>query len=392
MLHAVILATAKESAETLARMAQQSGHIKIDCVFCPVESAHHFVLRLNGLNPELVFIEMGDSRNASFCGLVRDKAPESVMLGFSVSEPAMIDPSWPFSPGDPVEPWPLTPGELLRNVRRAIERKYPGPIPNIVAMLPAKAGCGASTTLINVAGKLDEDFQRKVLIVEADLRSGALAEAMNVTPQCSVADTLAESDTLAAMLWSQQVVEIGNVELMPSRRESSGPLPQWYEYSRLLRHTSSRYDMVLVDLPEVVNDATAEVVRMARAVYVVTTPELPSLQLARSRISELEQMLDDTERIRIIVNRWHRNDVHPRDVANALRRPVEAVLPNDYMSVKKAILRNGYVDGKTSLGEAYRALAGFLVNAMPPPQVEEPKSKLLAAFVPAHVGVRKRTA
>ena len=64
MLHAVILATAKESAETLARMAQQSGHIKIDCVFCPVESAHHFVLRLNGLNPELVFIEMGDSRNA----------------------------------------------------------------------------------------------------------------------------------------------------------------------------------------------------------------------------------------------------------------------------------------------------------------------------------------
>ncbi|MBS1877585.1 MAG: hypothetical protein JSU00_30515 [Acidobacteria bacterium] len=392
MLHAIILAVGKESAEAMVRIVQRSGHIKVDSVFAPAESAHHFVLKLNGLSPELVLIEMGDDRNASYCSLVRERAPEAIMLGFSTREPAMVDPVWPSNPTEPREPWPLTPSELVRIARRGYALRYPGPFDNLVAMLPAKAGCGASTTLLNVAGKLDQSFQKRVLVVDGDLRSGALAETLNTTPTCSVAHTLADSYHLPTLMWNQQVLEQDGVHLMPSRRDACGPLPQWYEWARLMRFAASRYDMVMVDLPEVINDASAEVVRLARAVYVVTTPELPALQLARSRIAELNDVQPDADRIRILINRWHRSDVHPRDVAKALGRRVEAVLPNDYLSVKKAILRNGYVDAKTSLGAAYGALAGFLVNAGPPPMVEEPKSKLLAAFVPAQVQIRRRTA
>lgn len=394
MLHAVIVAVAKESAEIIARIAQQSGHIKVDYVFCPAESAHHFVRSMNGLSPELVLVEMGSARNASFCPLIREKAPGAVMVGFSTADPAMVDPLWPDAPShdQPVQPWPLSPDELVRVTRKAMESQFPGPMKNVVAVLPAKAGCGASTTVLNVAGELSGSFQRKVLLMEADLRSGVLSEALNITPECSLARTLETSDILPTLLWRQHVNEVHGFDIMPSRRESVRPLPEWYQYGRLLRFAAPRYDLTIVDLPEIINEATTEVVRLARVVYVVTTPELPALQLARSRIAELDEVLDDPDRVRIIVNRWHRSDVHPSDVSRALHRSVEAVLPNDYLSVKKAILGSSCVDRNTGLGRAYHALAGFLIGEMPPPLVEQPKSKLLAALVQPHLRVARRTA
>jgi Mrp family chromosome partitioning ATPase len=392
MLHAVIVAVAKESAEIIARMAQQSGHITVDYVFCPAESAHHLVRSMNGLSPELVLVEMGSARNASFCQLIREKAPDAVMVGFSTVEPTMLDPLWPYAPShdQPVEPWPLTPDDLLRVTRTAMELHFPGPIENVIAILPAKAGCGASTTVLNIAGELSGSFQRKALVIEADLRSGVLSEALNITPECSLARTLGNSDMLPTLMWPQHVSEVHGIHIMPSRRESVKPLPEWYQYRRLLRFAAPRYDLTIVDLPEIINDATIEVVRLARVVYVVTTPELPSLQLARSRIAELDEVLDDPDRVRIILNRWHRSDVHPRDVGTALHRSVEAVLPNDYLSVKKAILENSCVDGNTGLGRAYHALAGFLIGEMPAPLVEQPKSKLFAALVQPHLRVARR--
>jgi MinD-like ATPase involved in chromosome partitioning or flagellar assembly len=105
----------------------------------------------------------------------------------------------------------------------------------------------------------------------------------------SVLDALENAGELDYSLWTKYVTKVHNVDFLladPKKRV----LPSWTNYHHLLDFAASRYDHILVDLPEMVNDATVETVRRAKSVFVVCTPELPSLALApqrcRNRLSQ----------------------------------------------------------------------------------------------------------
>lgn len=376
MLHALVIAVSKEAAEIVSRVAQKSGHVQIDSVLCPLGSIHHLTRMVNTFSPDVVLAEMGDMENAARCVEFQRARPDVPVVGFSIA-PMMIDGDWPGRGGyAPVQPWPLNPDQLMRTMRDAIRGKSQGPLKNLIAILPAKAGSGASTIVLNIAGQLAGPFARHVLVIEADLRSGSLADTLGVTPETPLAKTLEHADGLSSALWSNYITEVAGIHLMATARKRIETLPQWYSYYHLVRSAADKYDPILVDLPEVINSATAELVRTARIVYLVTTPELPSLQLARSRLEELDAEMDSPERVRIILNRWHPGDIDPAQVAQVLKRQVEAVIPNDYRSVRKAILKNCFVSNGSRLGGAYRKLAGFLVGENEPPKMGFSRSLL----------------
>src|SRR5919108_396102 len=92
------------------------------------------------------------------------------------------------------------------------------------------------------------------------------------------------------------------------------PLPSWVSYHHLLDFAAPRYDHVLIDLPEVTNDATVETVRRAKQVYLVCTPEIPSLGLAPQRLAELTSRSIPAEKIQIVVNRWHAGEIKAAEI------------------------------------------------------------------------------
>lgn len=55
--------------------------------------------------------------------------------------------------------------------------------PDLFAFLPAKAGCGCSTIVLNTAAALANRLDRKTLLIEADLRSGVLSWPSTVNLQ-----------------------------------------------------------------------------------------------------------------------------------------------------------------------------------------------------------------
>ena len=107
------------------------------------------------------------------------------------------------------------------------------------------------------------------------------------------------------------------------------------------------------------NDATEEILRRARFVFVVCTPEVLSLRLAQRRCRELEARGIPASRVGIIVNRWHNTDVKEADVEGILEHGVAAIFPNDYTSVQDSIL-NG------ELGKTYLSLARILAGVPDP--------------------------
>ena len=63
-----------------------------------------------------------------------------------------------------------------------------------------------------------------------------------------------------------------------------------------------------------------KLVRCSRSVFIVCTPEIASLKMARFRAEELEVCEIPPDRIRLIVNRWER-DSPAAQLEKMLERP-----------------------------------------------------------------------
>jgi pilus assembly protein CpaE len=230
------------------------------------------------------------------------------------------------------------------------------------AFLPAKAGGGCSTLVLNTAGALHQLSQREVLVIEADARSGSFAMLMDLQMPKPLDQALGLAAEMTPLEWRSYRAELGGVHILPADPARPRRLPSWADYSQLLHFLEHRYREILVDLPEVVNDATAEVVRRAEYVFVVCTPEIPSLKMADIRCQDLLSRGVSRDRIRLIVTRFTRSEVSTKDVERNLGWPVYATLANDYKAVRNSILEARLVAPDCSFGKDCRRLAKTLLT------------------------------
>ena len=132
--------------------------------------------------------------------------------------------------------------------------------------------------------------------------------------------------------------------------------------------------------PEVVNPATAELLRAARLVFIVCEPELTSLKVVRLRRTALESCGVAAEKICVLGNRWESHRLKREDIARAAGAPMIAALPNDYEQVKNAALESRLVLQDSPFGRACIDLARRLA-AMPETPQAGSVAGLLRRFI-----------
>jgi pilus assembly protein CpaE len=262
---------------------------------------------------------------------------------------------------------PFGPRDLGKAAFEAFHSNEPEVWPGLWAFLPSKAGGGCSTLVLNTAGALQQLAERDVLVVEADARSGSFSLLMNLSPRQPLNDALEFAAEMTALEWHRFCTKLGGVHILPADPAKRGRLPSWSDYYHLLRFLENRFNNILVDLPEVVNEATAEVVRRAEHVFVVCTPELPSLKMTDIRCQDLLSRGVPRDRIKLIVTRFKRDELSLRDIEKNLGWPVYATLANDYRSVRSSILESRFVSGESPFGKDCRTLAQMLSGAADAP-------------------------
>ncbi|MBZ5602099.1 MAG: P-loop NTPase [Acidobacteriia bacterium] len=372
MIHALVVANDGESAELISKLARLSEQVVIERLFCPEPRHPELSHVLNTLPLDVVLLDLSHPGEASLLlDQIREKNPALPVAGFCFSgdEPAPLTPF--------LLPMPLSPRGFIDTIRGAIHASRKAPYPNVFAILPAKAGAGASTIAVNAAAQVAASCGKKVAVADADLRSGIMAESLGLRAQEPIEETLPLADAAHSLIWPRHVAQKSGVDFLLTSRGKAQI--QWHDYHHLIKFLSRRYDSVVIDLPEALDDANLESVRAASCVYIATTPEFLSLTLARQRIVEMETANVDRSRIRILVNRWHARDLKPADVATLLGCPVEAVFPNDYPAVHAAIEARSLVDARTRLGAAYRSFAVQLAGGEPA-RVDAAKGSLLGAL------------
>jgi len=364
MLHCLLLTDDVESVDLLRRLAQTgTRQLLLAQVFCPMITGPQLQHALSTQALDLVLLDVSDLELAASIYLqIREGFPKMAVVAFA--RPGFEAPDIgdvPFLE----RPWSIE--AVLQAARQTIHRLDSSRFENLFAFIPAKAGGGASTLAINTAGPLAHVLKQKVMLIECDLRSGVLSEILRVPVQVSTSELLRQSDHLTGEVWDRSVIATPSLDFILVGTKSAAYLPQWYDYRRLLTLASRRYEQVLIDLPEAINDGTAEIVRKASGVYIVVTPELPSFALARRRMDELRRAGAEDSCLHIVLNRWHPSGLQVDDVEEALGCHVDVVLPNDYRAVTDATLEGAFVPGDSVLGQTFRAFAGSLLGKNEPP-------------------------
>jgi Flp pilus assembly CpaE family ATPase len=384
MFSAMLFAQDRVGAKTVERLALESQEVCIYKTMHAFPSPYEMTRLMNTFQPDLVLVELHPLDDALVVArTVRLLSAQTAVIGYQTEGVELrADPDALLDAGVlETLPSPLTLESFQQALQAAVRKARPEFQDNLLAFLPAKAGSGATTVAINVAGCLARDFDQKALVIDVDLHSGLVAVLLKVAPEYSIVNALENSALLDGTLWSRIVARAHGMDLLLTPKPSKPMHVSWAKYHQLLQFVRGRYDTVVVDLPEVVNDATVEIVRRARKVFIVTTPELPSLVLARQRALTLKNRGISAYRIGIVVNRWRQGEVEISEIERFVGESVAAVFHNDYQCVRRATQEGRLIGPKSELGRAYTAFAQRLTGAAPPPATPADQPKAHRGFL-----------
>jgi Mrp family chromosome partitioning ATPase len=316
--------------------------------------ARELVTVMNHAEPELVLLDLFDPARAEICSeSLRERFPSTPVIGIGVRN--MGEHTF-------VAPFPPTPDQLARLIHKAVHAHRGQSDPGLLVFIPAKAGCGSSTVALNTAGALAQEGKR-VLLIDTDLHSGSLGSMVRTSVGFSLQQVLRGISELDRFRFEQAVCQAGEIavpgalDLLVSDGTPVMPLPCWEDYFRILDIAKTRYEVIVADLPELVNAATQEFVQRAQHVYIVATQELIPLKLASRRMEELAAFGTPAKSIRLVVNRWLRGEADAAFIQKAVGLPVDQVFHNDYALVRRALHSASLIPASSTLGHDFRDFA-----------------------------------
>jgi len=339
---------------------------------------------------------------------LRTHAPEVIFLSFEKSEFAMrvVERVWQEVEGvqfvayhrdcDPAtlreimragvrelvaEPFELSAlVESLRNVKTLVEQRPPtySSRGRIYSFLPAKAGSGATTMALNLSAALSRVTNTRVLLSDMDLSSGILRFLLKIRNEHAIIEVLDHMHELDENMWQQLVTTVAKLDVL-----HSGPLNPNVRVDPAQIHDVAQfwlrnYDVVCVDLSGNMERYSLEILRDSQQVFMVCTPEVPSLHLTREKLAFLKTLELDS-RVAIVLNRVSKQSLlTPQQVQDVLGVPVMHSFINDYPVVNAATRAGDFVDPKSKLGMQFAELAASLLNK---PRIETPSKRKFLEFL-----------
>ncbi len=209
---------------------------------------------------------------------------------------------------------------------------------DIIALVGTKGGCGVSFLTINLAAELSAI--ERVAVVDLDFSMGDIAGFLDLQPSTSIHDILQNIERL------DERVLAGSVTVHPSKvhvlaqpnelvdhEELHGP-----DIMRVLSVAADAYQYVLVDCGGRSDEATLTATTVADTVILVTTPEVAAVRNAWRRIQAMERLGVDRKDIRLVVNKWGKqNELRIADIESNLQLKVAATINRDEVSCAKAV-------------------------------------------------------
>jgi pilus assembly protein CpaE len=142
---------------------------------------------------------------------------------------------------------------------------------------------------------------------------------------------------------------------------------------RVANVAQTSFDMVLADVGSQFSSDWISVFEAARMILLVTETNVPALWNLERRLSALEGLGIDPEKVRVVVNRWHKGDQETlKSIQKNIKRPIFASLPNDFRKASTSFnLGTPLIENHNNvLTNHYRQLASLLAGMGAVPAVK----------------------
>ena len=368
MLRGIIISPDERLAEELQELLSQVNTVGIVRWVDRYPNAIDLGRTLRAHSPQVVFLGLQDM-DAAFETASRVEAcvpgMQIVTFGNNADPQALMAlmrlgireyVGAPFQIRDITETLKRVKENLDRNPLRPFESEY------IFSFLPSKPGVGTSTIAMNAAWACSRQPETKSLLIDLDLNSGMQRFMLKLDNEYSIVDASENAFRLDETLWPQLVTSISNMDVLHSGRLNPGYRIDGAQIRSIAEFARRNYQSVCVDLSGNMEKYSIEIMQESKRVYLVTTPEIASLHLARERYHYLRQ-LDLGDRIQLVVNRSQkRAHISVSQIEDLLGIPVLASIPNDYHGVSQALTAGKPVDVNSDLGHEFQVLAAAMME------------------------------
>ncbi|MBL8210112.1 MAG: hypothetical protein JNK87_05345 [Bryobacterales bacterium] len=268
-------------------------------------------------------------------------------------------------------------GDALSRVKEILDRR---PIQMehtdlVFSFLPAKPGVGATTIATNTAMAVSRLPEQRSLLLDLDLNSGMIRFLLQLENTFSLTDAAERSLQMDESMWPQLVTSIGSLDVVHSGRLNPDKRLEGTHIRHIMDFARRNYRAVFLDLSGNLERFSVEAMHESKKIFLVVTPEVPSLHLAREKLQYL-RLMDLADRVAILLNRCQKRAVvSPAQVEDLLQQPVLMTFANDYQGVHRAMTAGKAVDAGSELGRQFAQLAQYSLD-IKHAATAEPKKRL----------------
>lgn len=216
---------------------------------------------------------------------------------------------------------------------------------NLIAVMNAKGGSGASLLASNIAHTLVTVQRQRTVLIDLDMQFGSPGQYLDMRPKRGLLEALQlveELDEAAAEAYVLKH-DSGLHVLCAECQEVLVPDDSMgLHLVKLLDLIARNYDQIVVDLPRHIDPLTVAVLERANHIAVITQQCLSSVRDTNRLISILTRELGvDPGRVVLIVNRFQKSgEISLADIEKTLGCQSPVTIPNDFHAVRNS-LNNG---------------------------------------------------
>jgi pilus assembly protein CpaE len=363
MLRAILISPNGTLSGQLNEALAATGQVGVVRSLDRYPADHDLARIIRAHAPQLFFVDAGNLDEAlRAAGAIAESAPGSQVVAFDrlCNPPTLLDlmragiREFITVPGSGEEM-----AKLLERVQAALERTPPSvsATDEVIAFLPAKPGVGCSTVALNASAALAAQNGTRVLLMDFDLNCGMIAFLLHLDPERSLVDAAEHAPQLDEELWPKLVTPSRGIDVLPAGPMRPGFRIELPAIRYLLDFARRNYDVICADLSGLMERYSVELMQEAKRIYLVCTPELPALHLARQKLEYL-RTLELESRVSLLLNRAQKHAlVSTQDIEKLTGLTVDVEIPNDYRGVHRALQDARPVGANTELGKCFTALA-----------------------------------
>src|ERR1700677_2530700 len=237
---------------------------------------------------------------------------------------------------------PVTPEALRDIVARIEEEGQPTEtrsVDKLIVVMGSKGGVGTTTVAVNLGVQLCTFAKKRVVLLDFARPLGNVHLLLDLHPRFGIRDAVDSLDRLDTHFFGglltrhKTKLEILGGALQPEEWQNIPLAP----VQRIVNVAQAGFDTVLMDMGTQFSFDWSPVLQKARMILMVAEANILSLWTLERRLAALSGFGIEPERIRVVINRWHKGDEEAlKSIEKNIKRPVFACLPNDYRKASTA--------------------------------------------------------